>query len=46
VGQQRADDFSGNNDPTITFADIQKVLRLIEERIASRLTKESQGNKK
>jgi hypothetical protein len=35
-----------NNDPTTTFADIQKVLRLSEKRIAQRLTGESQGNKK
>jgi hypothetical protein len=35
-----------NNDPAITFADIQKVLRLVEERIAKRLTEESQGGKK
>ena len=27
-----------NNDPTTTFADIQKVLRLVEERLAKRLT--------
>jgi hypothetical protein len=26
-----------NNDPTTTFADIQKVLRLVEERIGTRL---------
>jgi hypothetical protein len=26
-----------NNDPTTTFADIQKVFRLLEERIATRL---------
>jgi len=30
-----------NNDPTTTFADIQKVFRLLEERIMERLTKES-----
>ena len=35
-----------NNDPTTTFADIQKVFRLLEERIAERLTKEPQGSKK
>lgn len=35
-----------NNDPTTTFADIQKVFRLLEERIAKRLTKEPQGSKK
>ncbi len=26
-----------NNDPTVTFADIKKVIRLTEERIASKL---------
>jgi hypothetical protein len=30
-----------NNDPTTTFADIQKVFQLLEDRIAERLTKES-----
>ena len=30
-----------NNDPTTTFADIQKVLRLLQQRIAERLVKES-----
>lgn len=35
-----------NNDPTTTFADIRKVLRLVEERIAKRLTDESQDGKK
>jgi len=35
-----------NNDATTTFADIQKVLELLEERIAKRLTEESQGSKK
>jgi hypothetical protein len=30
-----------NNDPTTTFADIQKVLRLLQQRIAERLAKES-----
>jgi len=35
-----------NNDPTTTFVDIQKVLRLLEERIAKRLTDEPQGSKK
>jgi hypothetical protein len=32
-----------NNDPTTTFADIQKVFQLLQERIAERLTKESPG---
>jgi hypothetical protein len=32
-----------NNDPTTTFADIQKVLRLLQQRIAERLVKESQN---
>jgi hypothetical protein len=35
-----------NNDPTTTFADIQKVLDLVEGRIIKRLAEESQGNKK
>jgi hypothetical protein len=35
-----------NNDPTTTFADIQKFFRLLEERIAKRLTEESPGGKK
>jgi len=30
-----------NNDPTTTFADLQKVLRLLQQRIAERLAKES-----
>jgi hypothetical protein len=30
-----------NNDPTTTFADVQKVLRLLQQRIADRLAKES-----
>jgi len=30
-----------NNDPKTTFADVQKVLRLLQQRIAERLTKES-----
>jgi len=30
-----------NNDPTTTFADIQKVFRLLEDRIAKRLEEES-----
>jgi hypothetical protein len=32
-----------NNDPTTTFADIQNVFELLEERIAKRLTEESPG---
>jgi len=32
-----------NNDPTTTFADIQKFFRLLEDRIPKRLTEESQG---
>jgi hypothetical protein len=35
-----------NNDPTTTFADIQKVLRLVEERIAKRLAEQAEGSKK
>jgi hypothetical protein len=35
-----------NNDPATTFADIQKVFGLLEERIAKRLTEQSQGSKK
>ena len=35
-----------NNDPTTTFADIQKVFELLEERVAKRLTEESEGSKK
>ena len=30
-----------NNDPTTTFADIQRVLRLLEDRIDERLTEQS-----
>jgi len=30
-----------NNDPTTTFADLQKVLRLLQQRIGERLAKES-----
>ena len=30
-----------NNDPKTTFADVQKVFRLLQQRIAERLTKES-----
>ena len=32
-----------NNDPTTTFADIQKFFQLLEDRITKRLTEESQG---
>ena len=32
-----------NNDPTTTFADIQKFFRLLEDRINIRLREESQG---
>jgi hypothetical protein len=35
-----------NNDPTTTFEDIQKVLELLEERIAKRLEEESRESKK
>jgi len=35
-----------NNDPTTTFADIQKFFQLLEERIAKRLREESQGRTK
>jgi len=35
-----------NNDPRTTFADIQKVFRLLEERIAKRLAEESRPDKK
>jgi hypothetical protein len=35
-----------NNDATTTFADIQKVFELLEERVAKRLTEESEGSKK
>jgi len=34
-----------NNDPTTTFADIQKVFQLIEERITKRLAEQSSGQK-
>ena len=30
-----------NNDPTTSFADVQKVLQLLQQRIADRLAKES-----
>jgi hypothetical protein len=32
-----------NNDPTTTFADIQKVFRLLEERITKRLKEQSKA---
>jgi len=32
-----------NNDPTTTFADIQKFFRLLQDRISKRLTEQSQG---
>src|SRR5271170_6595513 len=35
-----------NNDPTTTFADVQKFFRLLEERISKRLAEESQGRNK
>ena len=35
-----------NNDPTTTFADIQRVLTLVEDRIAKRLREESPGSTK
>ena len=34
-----------NNDPTTTFADIQKVFRLLEDRIAKRLEEEPKDKK-
>jgi hypothetical protein len=34
-----------NNDPTTTFADIQKVFRLLEERIAKRLSDQGPAQK-
>jgi hypothetical protein len=34
-----------NNDPSTTFANIQQVLRLTEERVSKRLKGESQGKK-
>jgi hypothetical protein len=34
-----------NNDPTTTFADIQKVFRLLNERIAKRLSEQSPPQK-
>jgi hypothetical protein len=35
-----------NNDATTTVADIHKVFELLEERVAKRLTEESEGSKK
>ena len=35
-----------NNDPTTTFADIQKFFRLLQDRISRRLRDESQGHNK
>jgi hypothetical protein len=35
-----------NNDPTTTFADIQRVLTLVEDRIAKRLKEQSPGSTK
>jgi hypothetical protein len=35
-----------NNDPRTTFADIQKVLRFLQDRIAKRVVGESRDNKK
>ena len=35
-----------NNDPRTTFADIQKVFRLLEERVGKRLAEQEQGDKK
>ena len=35
-----------NNDPTTTFADIQKVLQRLQERITKRLAEESSAPKK
>lgn len=35
-----------NNDPTTTFADLQKVLHLIEERITKRLAEQEAAAKK
>jgi hypothetical protein len=34
-----------NNDPTITFADIQKLLQLVEERLAKRLAERPAASK-
>jgi hypothetical protein len=35
-----------NNDPTTTFADVQKFFRLLGDRISTRLRDESQGRNK
>lgn len=35
-----------NNDPTTAFADIQNVLRLVEERLTKRLTEPSKDSRK
>jgi hypothetical protein len=35
-----------NNDPTTTFADVQKFFRLLEDRISTRLRDEPQGRNK
>ena len=35
-----------NNDPTTTFADVQKVFRLLEDHIAKRLSEESRAGKR
>jgi hypothetical protein len=34
-----------NNDPTTTFADIKKIIRLTQERIAARLKDDSKTEK-
>jgi hypothetical protein len=34
-----------NNDPTTTFADLQKFFRLLDARVSKRLTEESQAGK-
>jgi hypothetical protein len=35
-----------NNDPRTTFADIQKVFRLLEDRIGKRLSEETKQSKR
>jgi hypothetical protein len=35
-----------NNDPMTTFADVQKVLGLLKDRIKQRLVEETPANKK
>ena len=35
-----------NNDPTTTFADVQRFFRLLEDRIGKRLRDQSQGSNK